>query len=97
MAVQLKNRLKNGPVDPERATGKVREVFDDILRVRGVVDKDKGIASGINILWTTYGHSPTTLERNWYCNEKVMRSGNVPYNMKQSIAIVVATAWGCDG
>ncbi len=90
----LKGRIT--PVDPDQATGKVQEIFEDILRVRGQDSKQKGLASGVNVLWRLYALAPQVLERNWFGNGNVMRSGNVSYKMKQSIAMVVAATWGCD-
>jgi len=84
------------PVEEEGATGKVREIFDDILRVRGAKLEEKGLAGGINALWRIYALAPQVLERNWFSNGKVMRSGKVSHKMKQSIAMVVAETWGCE-
>jgi hypothetical protein len=90
----LKGRIKL--IDPDEATGKVLQIFEDILHVRGGESEEKGLAGGINALWRMYANAPQVLERNWFGNAKVMRTGNVSHKMKQSIAMVVAQTWGCE-
>lgn len=75
-------------VNPATATGKVKEVFDDMERVRG-----KGRVSN---LFRAYANFPDLLEANWNQVKILMRGGKLPYRLKEAIMLTVADANRCD-
>lgn len=92
--MRIESRISN--VNPDKATGKVREIFDEILAVRGQKKGGDEFYSGINMVVRTYALAPQVLERFWFSNAKAIRSGKLSHRFKQSIAFTVSKAWGCD-
>ena len=74
-------------VDPERATGELRELFDDIERVRG---KGK-----ITPVFTALANAPEYLKAHWMYNVADKTVHKISIKMKEMISVAVSVAVGC--
>ncbi len=74
-------------VDPEKATGELREIFDDIERVRG---KGK-----ITAVFRAMGVAPEYLKAHWMYNVADKTKHKISIKMKEMISTAVSTAVGC--
>ena len=55
------------PIEEKEATGKVKEIYDDIKKKRQITE--------IPNFWKTMANSPETLERTWKSLQQVMQKG----------------------
>jgi len=78
---------KLSPIEYVDAPPKVRAVFDDIKRVRGVPD--------VNNFWKYLAHDPATLQRTWESVKEVMEDGALSPLMKEMIYVAVSVTNGC--
>ena len=78
---------KLSPIEYVDAPPKVRAVFDDIKRVRGVPD--------VNNFWKYLAHDPATLQRTWESVKEVMADGALTPLMKEMIYVAVSVTNGC--
>jgi alkylhydroperoxidase/carboxymuconolactone decarboxylase family protein YurZ len=81
-----KPRVKLMEID--EAKGDVKDVFEDMQRVRG-----KGRVSN---LFKGYAIWPELLRANWQRMKVVMRGGNLSRKVKESVMIAVAELNQCD-
>ncbi|OPX93578.1 MAG: Carboxymuconolactone decarboxylase family protein [Pelotomaculum sp. PtaB.Bin104] len=72
-------------VEVAEATGKAKEVFDDIKKNFGMVPN----------LFKTLALKPDILEANWEKVKAVMMQGELPRDLKEMVAVVVSQANGC--
>ncbi|MBI2939622.1 MAG: peroxidase-related enzyme [Chloroflexi bacterium] len=72
-------------VQVQEASGKAKEVFDDIQENFGMVPN----------LFKAYAHRPAILEANWQKYKAVMPGGELPRQLKEMVAVVVSQANGC--
>jgi AhpD family alkylhydroperoxidase len=70
------------------ASGKVKEVFEDIQRT-------KGIAFVPNI-WRALATDPEYLEMNWLRLKRIMSEGALDVRTKEAVALAVSITNGCD-
>lgn len=78
-------------VDPDKVSGKVREVFDAaLLRERKVFG-----ATAISNIWRCMGHSAPLLEANWNRSRALMQRGNFSPLQRELIATAVSVANAC--
>lgn len=74
-------------VSPEEATGKVKEIFDEIEQARG-----KGRVSN---LFRAYANHLPSLELNWERTKRLMKSGLLPRKLKEAIGLTMAAVHNC--
>lgn len=72
-------------VDAETATGRTREIFDEIERVEGMVPA----------IFRAYALFPELLEANWLQHRALMYGGKLPHRLKEAIMLTVADANRC--
>ena len=69
-------------------SGKVKKVFDDIKKTRGI--------SKIPNFWRTIANDPETLERTWNSLKQVMKKGALDPLAKELIYVAVSMTNGCE-
>ena len=75
-------------VEESSATGKVKEVFEDIKSSRGITE--------IPNFWKTMANSPETLERTWRSLQQVMKKGALAPEIKELIYVAVSITNACE-
>tara|TARA_B100000614_G_scaffold231654_1_gene225753 strand:+ start:780 stop:1160 length:381 start_codon:yes stop_codon:yes gene_type:complete len=75
-------------VEYEDATGEVKEVFDEIMRVRNI--------DWVPNVWKTLAAHPPTLKRIWKNLNEVMAPGRLDKLTKEMIAVAVSATNGCE-
>ena len=74
-------------VEYEAATGRVKEIFDDIKDTRNI--------AFIPNFWKTIAHHPPTLDRVWSDLKSIMAPGRLDTLTKEMIAVAVSVTNGC--
>lgn len=74
------------PIEKEEATDEVRIIYGDIEAAFGMVPN----------LFKTYAHFPALLRVNWEKTKALMMGGELPRELKESIAVVVSAANVCN-
>jgi len=69
-------------VEIDQAQGEVKEVFEDIQRVRG--------EGRVSNLFKGYAIFPELLKANWQRMNALMRGGNLSKKLKESVMVVLA-------
>jgi uncharacterized peroxidase-related enzyme len=72
-------------MDPKAATGVVGEVFGEITKTFGMVPN----------LFRAYANHPDLLRTNWEKHKAIMVDGELPRKTKESIALAISSANGC--
>jgi len=75
-------------VEYDAASARVRKVYDEIMRVRGI--------EFVPNVWKVLASHPPTLERIWRELQEVMAPGRLDPLTKEMIAIAVSATNGCD-
>ena len=75
-------------IEPEDATGKVKEVFDDISKTRG--------GEKVNNIWKALANDPDLLVSTWNRIKEVMAPGAIDSVTKELIYIAVSIVNGCE-
>ena len=76
------------PIEENAATGKVKEIYEEIKKVRQI---DK-----IPNFWKSLANNPETLERTWTSLQQVMKDGTLNPVVKEMIYIAVSITNGCE-
>ncbi len=76
------------PIDENKASGKVKKIFDNIKKER----KIKAIPN----FWKTIANDPETLERTWNSLKDVMKKGALDPVTKEMIYIAVSITNSCE-
>ena len=76
------------PIEEKEATGKVKEIYDDIKKKRQITE--------IPNFWKTMANSPETLERTWKSLQQVMQKGALDPVVKELIYVAVSITNGCE-
>jgi AhpD family alkylhydroperoxidase len=76
-----------GLIEYENATGEVRAVYDDIMRVRQT--------DWINNFWKALAHDPATLRRTWESIKQIMAPGALDPLVKEMIYVAVSATNQC--
>ena len=76
------------PIEEKEATGKVKEIYDDIKKKRQITE--------IPNFWKTMANSPETLERTWKSLQQVMQKGALDPVVKELIYVAVSVTNGCE-
>ena len=75
-------------IEENEATGKVKEVYDDIKGSRGITE--------IPNFWKMLANDPNELERSWNSLKQVMRKGALDPVTKELIYVAVSITNGCE-
>ena len=75
-------------IEEDEAKGKVKEIYDEIKKVRQI---DK-----IPNFWKSLANNPETLERTWTSLQQVMKDGTLNPVVKEMIYIAVSITNGCE-
>ena len=75
-------------VEESSATGKVKEVFEDIKNSRGITE--------IPNFWKMLANDPNELERSWNSLKQVMRKGELDPITKELIYVAVSITNSCE-
>jgi len=78
-------------VDPERATGRVKEIFEAVLRREQRVFG----ATRVSNIWRCMAHSPALLEANWNRSRALMQQGRFTPLQRELVAAAVSVANAC--
>ena len=70
------------------AIGKVKEIYDEIKKVRQITE--------IPNFWKTLANNPDTLERTWNSLQQVMKKGTLDPMVKELIYVAVSITNGCE-
>ena len=75
-------------ISENEATGKVKEIFDEIKEARQITE--------IPNFWKTMANSPETLERTWRSLQQVMGKGELDPTVKELIYVAVSITNNCE-
>ncbi len=75
-------------IEENEATGKVKEIFEDIKQKRNI--------KSVNNFWKMLANEPETLERTWNSLQQVMKKGALDEMTKELIYIAVSITNGCE-
>ena len=75
-------------IEESQATGKVKEVFEDIKNSRGITE--------IPNFWKMLANEPNELERSWNSLKQVMRKGAIDAVTKELIYVAVSITNSCE-
>lgn len=75
-------------IQDAEATGKVREVFDDIKRTKEI--------DFVPDIWRALANNPDHLEQTWTKLKAIMRPGKLDMLTKEIIALAVSITNGCE-
>ena len=76
------------PIQENEATGKVKEIYDDI--------KDKRQITEVPNFWKSLANNPETLERTWNNLQEIMKKGALDPETKELIYVAVSITNNCD-
>ena len=75
-------------IEESEATGKVKEIFEDIKQKRNI--------KSVNNFWKMLANEPDTLERTWNSLQQVMKKGALDEMTKELIYIAVSITNSCE-
>ena len=75
-------------IEENEATGKVKEIYEDIKKKRNV--------KFITNFWKMLANEPDTLERTWNSLQQVMKKGALDEMTKELIYVAVSMANSCE-
>ena len=76
------------PIEANEATGKVKEIYDEIKSVRQITE--------VPNFWKSLANDPETLERTWTSLKQVMKKGALDPVVKELIYVAVSVTNGCE-
>ena len=76
------------PIEENEATGKVKEVYDDIKSSRHITE--------VPNFWRMLANDPNELERSWNSLKQVMKKGALDHATKELIYVAVSITNGCE-
>ena len=76
------------PIEENEAKGRVKEIYDEIKRVRQITE--------IPNFWKMLANNPETLERTWTSLQQVMKKGALDPLVKELIYVAVSVTNGCE-
>ena len=76
------------PIQENEATGKVKEIYDDI--------KDKRQINEVPNFWKSLANNPETLERTWNNLQEIMKKGALDPITKELIYVAVSITNSCE-
>ena len=75
-------------IEENDATGKVKEIYDEIKKIRQITE--------IPNFWKSLANNPETLERTWISLQQVMKKGALDPMVKELIYVAVSVTNGCE-
>ena len=75
-------------IEENEATGKVKEVYDDIKSSRHITE--------VPNFWRMLANDPDELERSWNSLKQVMKKGALDHVTKELIYVAVSITNGCE-
>ena len=76
------------PIQESEATGKVKEVFDEIKSARQITE--------VPNFWKMLANDPNELERTWGSLKEIMKKGALDPVTKELIYVAVSITNGCE-
>ena len=76
------------PIKENEATGKVKEVYDDIKSSRHITE--------VPNFWRMLANDPEELERTWNSLKQIMKKGALDHVTKELIYVAVSITNGCE-
>jgi len=76
------------PIEENEATGKIKEVYDDIKSSRHITE--------VPNFWRMLANDPNELERSWNSLKQVMKKGALDHVTKELIYVAVSITNGCE-
>ena len=76
------------PIEENEATGKIKEVYDDIKSSRHITE--------VPNFWRMLANDPDELERSWNSLKQVMKKGALDHVTKELIYVAVSITNGCE-
>ncbi len=76
------------PISENNASGKVKEIFEEIKRVRKITE--------VPNFWKYIANNPETLERTWNSLKQVMKAGALDAVTKELIYVAVSMTNSCE-
>ena len=76
------------PIEEDEATGKVKEIFEEIKSTRKTTN--------VPNFWKYIANSPKTLERTWNSTSQVMKPGALDAATKELIYVAVSITNACE-
>ena len=76
------------PILENEATGKVKEIYEEIKKVRQITE--------VPNFWKSLANDPETLERTWSSLQQVMKKGALDPVVKELIYVAVSVTNGCE-
>jgi len=81
-------------VTEEEATGRTAELYEEVKAAReGDLDEELSLSK----LWLLLGNDPELLEAFWHHTDHMYNGGEVPFELKSKISLVVASVMECEG
>ena len=75
-------------IQENEATGKVKEIYEEIKKVRQITE--------VPNFWKSLANDPETLERTWASLQQVMKKGVLDLVVKELIYVAVSITNGCE-
>ena len=75
------------PIEENEVTGKVKEIYEEIKKVRQITE--------VPNFWKSLANNPETLERTWTSLQQVMKKGELDPVVKELIYVAVSVTNGC--
>jgi AhpD family alkylhydroperoxidase len=75
------------PIEENEATEKVKEIYEEIKKVRQITE--------VPNFWKSLANNPETLERTWTSLQQVMKKGELDPVVKELIYVAVSVTNGC--
>ena len=75
-------------IQENEATGKVKEIYEEIKKVRQITE--------VPNFWKNLANNPETLERTWTSLQQVMKEGALDPVVKELIYVAVSVTNGCE-
>ena len=75
-------------IQENEATGKVKEIYEEIKKVRQITE--------VPNFWKNLANNPETLERTWTSLQQVMKKGALDPVVKELIYVAVSVTNGCE-
>ena len=76
------------PIEENEAKGKVKEIYEEIKKVRQITE--------IPNFWKNLANNTETLERTWNSLQQVMKKGSLDPMIKELIYVAVSITNGCE-
>ena len=75
-------------IQENEATGKVKEIYEEIKKIRQITE--------VPNFWKSLANNPETLERTWASLQQVMKKGTLDPVVKELIYVAVSVTNGCE-